>query len=188
MASIHVSKDKKKVLKERASLIFEDEASFRQDSTLHATWATKGSQPQVLVSGQRKSVKVFACIDLYTSSLIYERSETFNAINYLHFLATIKQKYRGRKVHLIHDNASYHTDARITEWFDLNRKWITQHRLPPYCPELNPAEKVWKLARKHGTHNQYFQTETQLVDCLTAVFTLIQRRPALIRNYLRPFI
>ena len=169
-------------------MICEDEASLRQDSTLHATWATKGSQPLIPVSGQRRSVKVFACIELYTARLVYERSTTFNADTYLHFLETVERKYRGRKVHLIHDNASYHTDAKIGKWFHSNRSWITPHSLPPYCPEFNPAEKIWKYARKNATHNQYFRTEIEMIDCLTSVFTGIQRRPAIFRNYLTPFI
>jgi len=28
--------------------------------------------------------------------------------------------------------------------------------LPPYSPELNPIERVWKLTRRLATHNRYF--------------------------------
>lgn len=28
--------------------------------------------------------------------------------------------------------------------------------LPPYSPELNPIERVWKLTRRLCTHNRYF--------------------------------
>jgi len=45
-------------------LIFTDEASFRQDSTLHATWSRIGCPPEVPVTGQRKSVKIFGAIEL----------------------------------------------------------------------------------------------------------------------------
>ncbi len=169
-------------------MICEDEASFRQDSTLHSTWATRGSQPLVPVSGQRRSVKVFACVELYTARLVYKRSKTFNAKTYLQFLKVIERKYRGTKVHLIHDNASYHSEVMVRKWFAMNRKWITPHSLPPYCPELNPAEKLWKYTRKTGTHNQYFKDEKEMVACLIGVFTGIQRYPKLIRNYLAPFI
>jgi transposase len=44
--------------------------------------------------------------------------------------------------------------------------------LPPYSPDLNPIERVWKLARKLCTHNQYFPA---LVDLVTAVATQLTR-------------
>jgi len=36
--------------------------------------------------------------------------------------------------------------------------------LSPYSPELNPIERVWKLIRRLATHNQYFQTLTQVCE------------------------
>jgi hypothetical protein len=47
------------------ALIFTDEASFRQDdSTLHATWSRVNCPPEVPVTGERKSVKIFGAIKL----------------------------------------------------------------------------------------------------------------------------
>jgi transposase len=28
--------------------------------------------------------------------------------------------------------------------------------LPPYSPDLNPIERVWKLTRRLSLHNRYF--------------------------------
>ena len=38
--------------------------------------------------------------------------------------------------------------------------------LPPYSPELNPIERVWKLTRRLATHNRYFPA---IEDVITAV-------------------
>jgi transposase len=35
--------------------------------------------------------------------------------------------------------------------------------LPPYSPELNSIERVWKLLRRLCLHNQYFETLDDLV-------------------------
>ena len=34
--------------------------------------------------------------------------------------------------------------------------------LPPYSPELNPIERVWKITRKESTHNRFFQNLEEL--------------------------
>jgi len=44
---------------EGAVIVFEDEASFRQTPTLHATWARLGSQPQIPTRGERHTQKIF---------------------------------------------------------------------------------------------------------------------------------
>ena len=40
--------------------------------------------------------------------------------------------------------------------------------LPPYSPELNPIERVWKLTRRQCLHNRYFPA---LEEVITAVET-----------------
>jgi transposase len=62
-----------------AVLLFEDEASFRQDSTLHQTWVRKGHQPRVPVTGERKSVKVFGCVEVYSARFLFHYEPVFNA-------------------------------------------------------------------------------------------------------------
>ena len=57
---------------------------------------------------------------------------------------------------------------------------IELHRLPPYSPELNPMEPVWKVTRKMTTHNRFYATTTERDTALRKTFTTFQRRPALI--------
>jgi len=52
-------------------LIFTDEASFRQDSTLHATWSRVGHPPEVPVPGERKNVKILGAIELWRTRFHY---------------------------------------------------------------------------------------------------------------------
>jgi len=46
------------------------------------------------------------------------------------------------------------------------------NHLPPYGPELNPVERVWKLARRTCTHNRYFPTLDELVDTVGDQFQM----------------
>jgi transposase len=188
MAPPHLSRHQKKAQTSGAALIFEDEASFRQDSTLHCTWSRRGCQPVVPVTGARKNIKIFGCVEINTSRFLYRRDTVFNACTYLDFLGRIAQRYYPRRVFYIQDNASYHKDKEVWAWFSENRHWWQVYNLPPYSPEFNAVEPLWHHTRISGTHNRYFIDEAELWNTLTRVFRSMQRRPQQIEGYLRPFL
>jgi len=170
--------------------VFEDEASFRQDSTLYRTWSRRGQTPLVPVTGARKSVKIFGCVEVYSGAFLYQDDEVFNASTYLSFLEEdFAPTYhrRGQRVMYIHDNASYHKDAQVTAWFEENRRWVEVYRLPPYSPELNAAEPLWHHTRVNGSHNTCFKNKEEILSSIGKVFRSIQEEPRQIMGYLRPF-
>ena len=178
---------KKKARTQSRALIFTDEASFRQDSTLHATWSRVGHAPEIPVTGERKSIKILGAIELWRARFHYRQDTVFNADTDLGFLEQLARSYRRAGAILIQDNASYHKDAAVWNWFRSNRQWLEVHQLPPYSPEFNPTERLWQPTRKTGTHNRYFATATELVGTLSRVFGEMQDHPESIRSYRLPF-
>jgi len=118
----------------------------------------------------------------------YQRDEVFNATTYMHFLEQMARSYHGTKVHYLQDNAPYHKDKNVWQWFKDNRSWLEVYNLPPYSPELNAQEPLWKYTRKSGTHNKCFNSQDEIYDTLLKVFTNIQKQPSLIQGYLHPFL
>ena len=188
MAPQDLPESQKKTKERGWALIFTDEASFRQDSTLHATWAPVGRPPEVPVTGERKSVKILGAIEMYRARFMFQRDEVFNAETYLSFLKHIARRYRRQGAVLIQDNASYHKDGEVWSWFSTNRHWLEVHNLPPYSPEFNPAERLWQHTRKNGTHNRSFMNVDEQVTTLWRVFGEMQSYPQIIRPYLQPFL
>jgi transposase len=154
---------------------------------LHRTWARRGCQPTVPVTGQRKSVKVFGCVDIYSARFLYHRAAVFNAVTYLDFLEQLARRYYPRPVLYIQDNASYHKDKDVWAWFKANRSWWETYNLPAYSPEFNATERLWHHTRMTGTHNRYFADEAELIGVLLSVFRKMQHNPDHIRGYLKPF-
>lgn len=171
-------------------MIFEDEASFRQDATLYRTWARRGQTPLVPVTGERESVKIFGAVEVYSGEFIYGSDYRFNAQTYLDFLErrVLRRYYRrGQSVIYIHDNAPYHREERVMDWFAANASWLELHCLPAYSPELNAAEPLWHHTRVHATHNRSFKNTAEILESLERAFHTIQRKPKQIFGYLRPF-
>ena len=103
------------------------------------------------------------------------------------FLQQLARHYRHQGAILIQDNASYHKDAVVWDWFGSNRHWLEVHPLPPYSPEFNPTERLWQYTRKNATHNRYFADPAELLSTLTRVFGEMQSYPELIRPCLLSF-
>src|SRR5690606_23059737 len=106
-----------------------------------------------------------------TGALITRFEKIFNAKTFRSFLETIvRTKRRGKKIVLVLDNARYHHAIMLKEWLFANRKHILLLFLPPYSPELNNIERVWKLTRRLCTHNRYFPTLEQLKETVAKQF------------------
>jgi hypothetical protein len=140
-------------------VIFEDEASFWLDGTLHQTWSRVGVQPRVDTFGERKTAHVFGAVALENADFTYRFAEVFNGHTFHEFLLQLVKKYATRKVFLIIDGGPcYNLDNTGKAWLDQNRDKIELHRLPGYSPEFNPTEGVWKVTRKMTTHNRFYRT------------------------------
>lgn len=144
----------------------------------------------VPVTGQRKSIKVFGCVDVTNSRFIYKTDGVFNGSTYGAFLERVAARFfsKSYKLQYIQDNAPYHRNKDVWTWFKKNRKYIEVHNLPPYCPELNATERLWQHTRRSGTHNRYFASQEEMELTLHSVFKRMQRRPQEISGYLALFL
>lgn len=192
MGPLHVSESKKNAKTEGAVIVFEDEASFRQTPTLHATWSRRGSQPQVPTRGERHTQKIFGAVRLDNAQFTYlHQADNFQWETYLAFLDQVLLPTfyrRNHRVYLIQDNASYHKKQETYDYFAKHRRQVEVFQLPPYWPELNAQERIWNYTRKHTTHNRYFESPQELSRTLFRTFENMRRHPERISGLMQPFL
>jgi len=129
--------------------------------------------PIVLHAPTRKGVSIFGAVQIKTGKLVTSLTPKFDAETFQEFLkCLVSTQYRGVKLYVILDNARYHHAKLLSPWLEDNKDKIELVFLPPYSPELNPIERVWKLLRRLCTHNQYFPTLVGLIDTLQTQFKL----------------
>jgi transposase len=130
------------------------------------------TDPILLHAPTRKSVALFGAVNLRNGQLVTQFSPKFNAITFGDFLKKLQRRRRAhRRQLLILDNARYHHAKLLKPFLWTRRRALSLVFLPPYSPDLNPIERVWKLARRLCTHNQYFP---QLENLITAVRTQME--------------
>ena len=171
----------------QAVILFGDEASFAQWGTLGYTWALKGLQPTVKTSGIRTAYRVFGLLDCFGGALYQRGLEgKFNSETYADFLAWALTQVKGQLI-VIQDNAAYHTSAPMRTFYAATTDRLTVYQLPPYSPDLNPIEALWKKVKKDATHLRWFPHFSHLVtkvsDTLRKFADLPQELTALMGEY-----
>ncbi len=67
----------------------------------------------------------------------------------------IKKYSDEKEIHLILDGAGYNRSKSVKKFAkELNIKLVY---LPPYSPNLNPIERLWKFMKKEVTANRYYE-------------------------------
>jgi len=192
VGALDLSESKKNAQTEGAVIVFADEASFRQTPTLHATWARRGSQPQIPTRGERHTQKIFGAVSLPAARFVYlHQPDYFQWETYLSFVdqVLVPAFYRrGHRIYLIQDNASYHKKRETYEWFGKHRRYLEVFQLPPYWPQLNAQERIWHYTRQHATHNRFFEDPQQLCGALFRTFEHAQKHPEEIAGLIQPFV
>ncbi len=146
-----------------------DEVHFQRHSTLTRMWGRRGQQPRVRSASTREKVGFFGAVNVKTGDLITQPATTFNAESFKPFLQLLLHQTQG-PLSLILDNARWHRAKTLHPFFHQHRHRLVRRWLPPYSPELNPVERVWRLTRRLVTHNRYFTSLDDLEEAVTAQF------------------
>jgi transposase len=87
-----------------------------------------------------------------------QEAHRFNALTFFDFLKKLQRASEPtwRRVVVILDNARYHHAKLLHEWREDLLPLFGLDFLPPYSPDLNPIERVWRLVRRKCIHNKYF--------------------------------
>jgi transposase len=107
--------------------------------------------PVLLHHPTRRSVGYFGAVRLSDGRFFYRREDDrFNAVSFWAFLKDLRRisNRRGRRVVVITDNAKYHHARLHKQWRHDRQDHFALDYLPPYSPDLNPIERVWKLTRR----------------------------------------
>lgn len=121
----------------------------------------------------RKSVGYFGAVRLRDGLFVAIREPgKFNAQSFHDFMKKLFMagSTAGRKMVLITDNAKYHHAKLHSQWREEHAADFALDFLPPYSPDLNPVERVWKLVRRIRLHNRYFHTLKEIEEAVETLF------------------
>jgi transposase len=142
-------------------LYFQDEGRFGRINTVQRCWCKKGILPAVTQQMVREYTYAFSAVCPETGniySLIMPRADS-EAMSI--FLEELSEDHNDERIILCMDKAGWHTTKQLKVPDNLI-VWF----LPPYSPELNPVELIWRELRAKYFNNKTFKSLNAVDDHL----------------------
>lgn len=146
----------------KGSLGFCDELYFldaihpEYQSQAVSGWIKKGECKTLQTTGKQKRLHFVGALALDKMEVMVREYETIDADSMIHFFKDLEQKKLDGQIHVVLDNAAAHRSHKVIEFLRTSR--IHLHYLPPYSPNLNPIERLWKIFRETTLYNRFFDT------------------------------
>jgi transposase len=142
-------------------------------------WIAKGIRKGEKMTACQKRVNLIGAINLANHHVEYQQVDWVNAESIKAFLGQlIAANPLAETIHLIWDNAGYHRSKDILSFVSETK--IKLHYLPPYSPNLNPIERLWKLMHENVTYNRYYAKLADFTEGIVGFFRNIEKyRPAI---------
>ena len=134
-------------------LMFQDEARFGRMSDPRSCWAPAPHRPVVNLALVREFRYEYAAVSPWDGCLDYMTIEKMNTDSMTRFLAQVSATHHDEFIVMVLDGASSHKSKELK--IPDNVSLIP---LPPYSPELNPAEQIWNLLRRDYFANRVFDS------------------------------
>lgn len=136
-------------------ILCEDEMVLTSATTMQKIWLPQGQYPPVMeTNATRKKRSLYGFYDLKTGLQTTFITDWQNMYITVEVLQELREIYPNKKLLLVWDNCGWHRGSEVTKWIKADGNTDTLY-FPPYTPELNPQEHVWKAGRKATTHNQH---------------------------------
>ncbi|HEW0732433.1 TPA: IS630 family transposase, partial [Streptococcus pneumoniae] len=154
----------------KVRLMYQDEAGFGRISKLGSCWSPIGVGPHVHSHYIREFRYCYGAVDAHTGESFFLRAGGCNTEWMNVFLEELSQAYPDDYFLLVMDNAIWHKSSTLKIPTNIGFAFI-----PPYTPEMNPIEQVWKEIRKRGFKNKAFRTLEDVMNQLQDVIQGLEK-------------
>ncbi len=129
----------------------------------------KSGTLQIKTNTGRKRINIIGALDVRNFDFISMSTENkCNSILIVEFFCYLRKMYPEKEIIIILDNAKYSRcgyTKSFAEWYGLELFF-----LPPYSPNLNLIERLWKFSKKILVHNTYYETFSEFKNNVNYFF------------------
>jgi transposase len=145
---------------------------------IYRVWCKKGIRPIIAQQQIREYSYVVGAVcpltgEVFPLTASYIDTEVMNI-----YLQQMSEYYQAYQVILFMDNAGWHRSKGLTVPANIHIEY-----LPPYSPELNPAEQLWKYLRGHWTCNNSVNSLDKLEDIVIEGLNYLIKNPEIAKSF-----
>jgi transposase len=165
-----------------ATVYFADEAGVRSDYHSGTPWAPVGQTPVVRTTGTRHSINMISAVTAKGAMHFTTFTGKMNADVFIAYCRDLLHD-DGGIVFLIIDGHPVHRSRAVKEFAASTEGKLRLFFLPPYSPELNPDEWVWKNVKHDRVGKTAITSFDDLRDKAESALLRLQRLPELVRAF-----
>lgn len=143
------------------ALVYVDASHIRDYQGLARAWFPVGEQKKIPTYGNHAKVTLYGGLNYFTGEIFIKEYEKVNAVTFLDFLENLKNYLIAKgyvKIYLILDNARVH-HAKMLIPFKIDNQGVLEFLyLPPYSPNLNKIEELWRWLKSESVYNKFHKT------------------------------
>lgn len=157
-----IRKEIKPLLVQKDTVVFAaDEARINYDEEVRRCWLRKGEKTVIKIKRDKSQKQnYFGALNLITHTHELIRQEWHDTENTIESLRELTRRYPDKKLTIIWDNARWHRSKELRSLLGIGNEFAHIHLiwLPPYAPDENPQEHVWKYGKEaiRSTHFDSF--------------------------------
>jgi len=171
----------KEETKGKEPIYFADSVHPQHQTHLAYGWIYKGIRKEIAMTGRQYRMNFMGGICLDNYKIVYKSTDKVETNSIKQFFIKVRKNHPDKiKIHMILDNAGYHKSHEVKIFAkELN---IDLHYLPPYSPNLNPIERLWKIMHEHVSYNKYYEKFSEFSEATLHFFRHIGKKKKLLRT------
>lgn len=119
-------------------------------------WIKKGQDKVIKSNSGRQRININGALNADTLEVIIRTDETINAQSTIKLFQILEAKHpHAKTIFITLDNAKYYKNELVYEYLKTSK--IKLLFMPPYSPNLNLIERLWKFMRKTILYNRYYE-------------------------------
>jgi len=119
-------------------------------------WIKKGREMVIQANTGRRRVNLNGAYCIEDHSAVIHEADMINAQSTIALFKEVMRKQPLGFIYIVLDNARYYRSEMVTEFVSRNPR-IRLMFLPPYSPNLNVIERLWRFFKKNVTYNTYYE-------------------------------
>lgn len=152
----------------KVRIMFQDEAGFGRINKPKHCWCAKGTRPSVPCHHIREYRYAYGAVDPISGDNVFWVMPYSNTACMNAFLQELSKVYPEDLIVLVCDGAAWHKSRGLVVPSN-----IVMRHIPPYTPEMNPIEQIWREIRTRGFRNEVFLTLEKVVDRLCSTINAL---------------
>lgn len=153
---------------------------IRDYQAIMKTWFPVGEQRVIPTYGKHEGVKLVGFLDYETGRVYVEEHRRYDAEVFLQFLKNTMSLYENGKIIMILDNAKIHHAKLLSPFLEEMQGRLEFLFLPPYSPNLNKIEELWRWLKDSVINNVFFSCKKEIQKAVSKFIDWINTIPQIV--------